>query len=55
MGLAPSEVRGMTIGEIYAVMWAKTRDTEEQKKQDGNAELYEQLQAIRNRKQSDGV
>lgn len=28
LGLAPSEVRDMTVGEIWAVMWARTRESD---------------------------
>jgi len=35
----------MTLGEIYAIISAKTRD--ERAKQDDNAELYEWLQELK--------
>ena len=50
LGLAPSEVRAMSLAEIYAVMWAKTRDVEEQKRKDGMADLYDDFKAMQERK-----
>lgn len=45
LGIAPSEVRNMTAGEIYAVIDAKTRHTK--KEIDDKAELYEWLQELK--------
>lgn len=45
LGIAPSEVRQMTVGEIYAVIDARTRHDKEQ--QDDKAELYEWLQELK--------
>ncbi len=50
LGLAPSEVRSMSLGEIYAVMWAKTRDTEAQRQKDAMELLYDDFQAMKKRK-----
>lgn len=45
LGIAPSEARNMTVGEIYAVIDAKTRHLN--KPEDDKAELYEWLQELK--------
>ena len=50
LGLAPSEVRKMTLGEIYAVMWAKTRDTEKEKQEESMKGLYDKFQEMQEQK-----
>tara|TARA_R110000824_G_scaffold183072_1_gene364091 strand:+ start:4062 stop:4229 length:168 start_codon:yes stop_codon:yes gene_type:complete len=47
LNLSPSEVREMTIGEINAVIWARTRNPQEEAKQDDLQELYEELMELR--------
>jgi hypothetical protein len=48
LGLQPSEVRQMTLGEIYAVMWARKRH--EEGKDDINAQMYAELQELKRRR-----
>ena len=47
LNLSPSEVREMTIGEVNAVIWARTRDPKEQSKQNDLQELYDELMELR--------
>lgn len=47
LNLPPSEVRDMTIGEINAVIWARTRDSQSQQKENDLEELYNELMELR--------
>ena len=47
LGLAPSEVRQMTLGEIYSVVWARTRDSEQSKREEAHARMYKLLKKIK--------
>jgi hypothetical protein len=49
LGLAPSEVRQMTFGEIGAVIWARRRDSEERQDDDVKESMYRKLQQIKGR------
>lgn len=47
LNLSPSEVRKMTIGEINAVIWARTRNSEAEAKQNDLEELYTELMELK--------
>jgi len=53
LGIAPSEARKMTVGEIYAVIWAKTRDSRLAQQEEQNKDMYELLQKIKGNKNVD--
>lgn len=44
LGIAPSEVRKMTVGEIYSVIWARTRSNEPENDYE---ELYQLLKELK--------
>jgi hypothetical protein len=44
LSIAPSEVRNMTVGEIYSIIWARTRSDEPENDYE---ELYELLQELK--------
>jgi hypothetical protein len=44
LGISPSEVRNMTVGEIYSIIWARTRSDEPENDYE---ELYELLQELK--------
>ena len=46
---------GMSLAEIYAVIWAKTRDVEAEKRKQGMDELYERFQAMQESKRLEVV
>jgi hypothetical protein len=39
----------MTVGEIYSVIWAKTRDSRAAESEAANEEMYQLLQKIKGR------
>jgi hypothetical protein len=43
----------MTVGEIYAVIWAKTRDSRLAQQEEQNKDMYELLQKIKGNKNVD--
>lgn len=47
LNLPPSEVRDMTIGEINAVIWARTRDSKAQALENEKETLYQELMELR--------